>query len=124
MRTMYVRGTKARLSFSGGPHAPVNMADSMEGVNVAGKHTHTHTHTHIHKRRKWHRFAALYCAIFRTTSFRKSSCLEVFRDFYRLFGSRNNLVLRVTNFLRRMLDENEASGKEQFLGDPDWLSEM
>ena len=28
------RGTKARLGFSGGPHAPVNMADSMEEVHV------------------------------------------------------------------------------------------
>ena len=28
------------------------------------------------------------------------------------------------NFLRRMLDQNEGSGKDQFLGDPDWLSEM
>ena len=28
------------------------------------------------------------------------------------------------NFLRRMLDENECSRKGQFLGDPDWLSEM
>ena len=28
------------------------------------------------------------------------------------------------NFLRRMLDEKEGSGKDQFLGDPDWLSEM
>ena len=28
------------------------------------------------------------------------------------------------NFLRRTLDENEGSGKDQFLGDPDWLSEM
>ena len=28
------------------------------------------------------------------------------------------------NFLRRMLHENEGSGKDQFLGDPDWLSEM
>ena len=27
-------------------------------------------------------------------------------------------------FLRRMLDENEGSGKNQFLGDPDWLSEI
>ena len=23
-----------------------------------------------------------------------------------------------------LLDENEGSGKDQFLGDPDWLSEM
>ena len=29
-----------------------------------------------------------------------------------------------TNFLRRMLDENEGSGKDEFLGDPDWLSDM
>ena len=28
------------------------------------------------------------------------------------------------NFLRHMLDENEGSGKDQFLGDPDWLSEI
>ena len=26
------------------------------------------------------------------------------------------------NFLRRMLDENEGSGTDQFLADPDWLS--
>ena len=29
-----------------------------------------------------------------------------------------------SNFLGRMLNENEGSGKDQFLGDPDWLSEM
>ena len=34
---MHERGTKARLSFSDGPHAPVNMAESMEEVNVGGK---------------------------------------------------------------------------------------
>ena len=28
------------------------------------------------------------------------------------------------NFLRRMLDENEGSGKDQFLGNSDWLSEI
>ena len=28
------------------------------------------------------------------------------------------------NFLQRMLNENEGSGKDQFLGDPYWLSEM
>ena len=33
----YERGTKARLSFSGGPLAPVNMADSMEEVNIGEK---------------------------------------------------------------------------------------
>ena len=36
MRRTYEHVTKARLSFSGGPHAPVNMADSMEEVNVGG----------------------------------------------------------------------------------------
>ena len=28
------------------------------------------------------------------------------------------------NFLRRMLDENEGSEKDRFLGYPDWLSEI
>ena len=37
MQSTYERGTKARLSFSGEPHAPVNMADSMEEVNVGGE---------------------------------------------------------------------------------------
>ena len=32
MCRMYERSTRVRLSFSGGPHAPVNMADSMENV--------------------------------------------------------------------------------------------
>ena len=32
MRRTFERGTKARLSFSGGPHAPVNMADGMENA--------------------------------------------------------------------------------------------
>ena len=32
MRRTFERGTKARLSFSVGPHAPVNMADSMENA--------------------------------------------------------------------------------------------
>ena len=32
MRRTFERYTKARLSFSGGPHAPVNMADSMENA--------------------------------------------------------------------------------------------
>ena len=36
-RTLHERDTKARLSFSGGPHTPVNMADGVEEVNVGGK---------------------------------------------------------------------------------------
>ena len=70
MRRMYERGTKARLS-SGGPHAPVSMADSIEEVNVGGK-----------KRT----FAAL-----RYVSYAKFLLiLAVLRDFHRLFGSRNS----------------------------------
>ena len=60
MRRTYESGIKARLSFSGGSHAPVNMADSME-VNVGGKNPEGNG-----------TLAALYCAIFRTPSFRKS----------------------------------------------------
>ena len=33
----YEHSTKTKLSFSGGPHGPVNMADSMENVNVGEK---------------------------------------------------------------------------------------
>ena len=32
MRRTFERGTRLKLSFSGGPHAPVNMADSMENA--------------------------------------------------------------------------------------------
>ena len=32
MRRTFERGAKARLSFSDGPQAPVNMADSMENA--------------------------------------------------------------------------------------------
>ena len=32
MRRTFKHCTKARLSFSGGPHTPVNMADSMENA--------------------------------------------------------------------------------------------
>ena len=37
---------------------------------------------------------------------------------------KNIVVGDSPNFLQRMLDKNEGSGKDQFLGDPDWLSEM
>ena len=36
MRRTYERGTEARLIFSGWSDAAVNMADSMEEVNVGG----------------------------------------------------------------------------------------
>ena len=77
MRRMYERDTKARLGFSGGLHAPVNMADSMEEVNVGVKKT----------RRKWH----VCCAVLRYNSYAKLlQNLEVLWDFHRLFGSRNS----------------------------------
>ena len=52
----FKRYAKARLSFSGEPHAPVNMADSMEEVNVGGK-----------KDGKWH----VCCAVLRYISYAK-----------------------------------------------------
>ena len=88
MRRMYKRGTKARLSFSGGPYAPVNMADSMEEVNVGGK-----------KRRKWH----VCCAVLRYISYAKfSQILEVLRDFHRLFGSRNSPTTGILHTIRHV----------------------
>ena len=44
------------------------------------------------------------------------------RDVYN-GDSKSNPFPEPANFLRRMFDENEGSGKDQFLGDPDWLSE-
>ena len=41
MRRTYEHGTKARLNFSGEPHAPVNMADSREKVNEDGSKWHS-----------------------------------------------------------------------------------
>ena len=74
MRRTYERGIKARLSFSGAPHA--NMADRMEEVNVGGK-------------TRWKRHVC--CAGLRCISYAKfSQILEVLRDFHRLFGSRNS----------------------------------
>ena len=56
-------------SFSGGPHAPVNMADSMEEVNVGAK-----------KRRKWHS-RNVCSAVLRYISYAK------FRKSLTLFGT-------------------------------------
>ena len=130
------RGAKARLSFSGGS---VNMADSMEKVNVGGKNAGNGT------------FAALYSAIFRTPSFCKSLKffgtsiaslgpetvqLPAFPLFSAMFtgacGPPEKLSLALaprflrmivqpvpisypepSNFLRRMLGENEGSGMER-----------
>ena len=57
MRRTFERGTNARLSFSGGPHASVNMVDSMEEVNEGGE-----------KCRKWR----ICCAVLRYISYAKS----------------------------------------------------
>ena len=64
----YEHDTKARLSFSGGPHALVNMVDSMEEVNVSGNNAGNGmfaSHT------------ALYAKV--------SQLLAVLRDFHCLF---------------------------------------
>ena len=70
MRRTYERGTKPRISFSGGPHTPANMADSMEEVNVGVK---------MQEMACLLCCTALYFAIF-----------EALWDFHRLFGSRNS----------------------------------
>ena len=88
MRRAYERGTKARLSFSGGPHAPVNMADSMEEVNEGEKN-----------RRKWH----VCCAVLRCISYAKfSQIFEVLREFHRLFGSRNSPTTGILHTIRHV----------------------
>ena len=58
MHRMYKHGTKARLCFSGGPHAPVNMADSMEVMLVGTKC------------RKWH----ICCTVLHYISYMPSFC--------------------------------------------------
>ena len=69
-------GIKAILSFSGGLHAPVHMADIMEKVNAGRK-----------QRRKWH----VCCAVLQYISYAKfSQILGVLWDFHRLFGSKNS----------------------------------
>ena len=55
----YKHGTKVSFSFSSWPHAPVNMAESMEEVNVGGG-----------KCSKWHVCCAVLCYI-SYTKFRK-----------------------------------------------------
>ena len=85
MRRTYERGTKATLSFSGGPHAPVNMADSVEEVNVGRKN----------KRRKWH----VCCAVLRYISYAKfSQILEALREFHRV--SRNSPTTSILHTVR------------------------
>ena len=85
MRRTYERGTKARLCFSGRPHAPVNMADSMEEVNVGEKKSQ------------------ICCAALRYISYAKfSQNLEVLWDFHRLFGSRNSPTTGILHTIRHV----------------------
>ena len=91
MRRTYVRCTKARLSFSGGPHPPVNMAGSVEEVNKDGE-----------KRRKWHSRNGC-SAVLRYISYTAfSQILEVLRDFHRLFGSRNSPTTCILHTIRHV----------------------
>ena len=64
MYRMYEHGIKVKPSFSGRPHAPVNMADSMEEVSVE-------------KRREWH---ACFSVLFYTLYAKFSQILEVLHD--------------------------------------------
>ena len=68
MRRTYESGAKARLSYCGGPHASVNLADSLEEMNVDEKEKNNNNNNNAENST----FAALYCAIFRTPSLRKS----------------------------------------------------
>ena len=69
---------QSEANFSGGPHGPANMTDSMEEVNEGGE-----------KRGKWHSrnvCSAVYSISYATFS----QILEVLQDFHRLFRSRNS----------------------------------
>ena len=86
MRRTYERGTKARLNFSGEPHAPVNMADSIQEVNKGGK-------KRMAFQKRLLRCTALY--FIRHVNFRKSLW-----DFHRLFGSRNSPTTGILHTIR------------------------
>ena len=77
MLRIFKRGIKARLSFSGGLHAPVNIADSIE-VNVGGK-----------KRSKWH----IRCAVLRSIPYAKFSQILEFAMFTGACGPPEKLSL-------------------------------
>ena len=88
MRRTHDRCTKARLSFSGEPHAPVNMVDSMEEVNVGRK-----------KRRRWH----VCCAVLQYISYTNfAQILGVLRDSHRLFASRNSPTTGILHTIRHV----------------------
>ena len=74
----HVQNVWVSLSFSGRPHAPVNMVGSVEEVNASGKG----------KKRKFSTFAALAMYFVYTPSFCKF--LKFFVDFRRLWESRNS----------------------------------
>ena len=86
MRRPQERGTKVRLNFSGGPHAPVNMADNIDKVNVSGK-KNTENGT----------FTALYCTIFRTPRNSWSSS-----GLHRRFKSRNSRTTGILHTIRHV----------------------
>ena len=76
---------QSEASFSGRPHASVNMADSMEEVNVGEKKS------------------KVCCAALRYISYAKfSQNLEVLWDFHRLFGSRNSPTTGILHTVRHV----------------------
>ena len=84
-------GNKSRLSFSGGPHSPVNMADSIwkVEVNVGRKKTPQEMVRLL-------RCTALYFVR------QVSQIFEVLRDFHRLFGSRNSPTTGILHTIRHV----------------------
>ena len=83
MRRKYERDTKARPSFSGAPHALVNMVDSisMEEVNVG-------------ENKKQEMARLLRCISY--TKF--PQIVEVLLDFHRLFGSTNSPASSILHY--------------------------
>ena len=70
MRRTFERSTKARLGFSGGPHAPINMANISEC--------------------RWKETQRIARLLRYISCDKLSQILEVLRDFHRLFGSRSS----------------------------------
>ena len=96
MRRTYKCDTKARLSFSGGPHAPVNMADSIEEENEGGE-----------KRRKWHP-RNVCSAVLRYISYAKfSQILHVLRDFHHIFRPTTGILHTIRHVYRSVWPARE-----------------
>ena len=94
MRRTHERVTKARLIFSGGPLAPVNMVGSMEeAMSVIIKK----------------KMASLLSVLISISYAKFSQILEVLRDFHHLFGSRNSPTTGILHSLRHIYKSEKIS---------------